>query len=123
MGTLHEEFAGLFTSDDALAGLLAEAGSDTQEQLWRMPLVAAQDYLVESPIADVSNLGAPGWMGNGSGSALSGAKFIERFAKGRRWAHLDIAGTGWVTRRTTRSAPGASGFGVALLDRWVELIA
>lgn len=122
MATLHEEFAGLFTSDDALADLLVQAGSDTQEQLWRMPLVAAQDYLVDSTVADVSNLGAPGWFGVGGGSAVAGAKFIERFARGRRWAHLDIAGTGWATRRTTRSAPGATGFGVALLNRWIDLI-
>lgn len=122
MATLHEEFAGLFASDDALAGLLTQAGVETQEQLWRLPLVAAQDYLVDSTVADVSNLGAPGWFGIGGGSAVAGAKFIERFAKGRQWAHLDIAGTGWITRRTTRSAPGASGFGVALLDRWIDLI-
>jgi len=123
MGTLHEEFAGLFTADDELANLLRDAGEQSQEHLWRMPLVAAQDYLVDSPVADVSNLGAPGWFGAGAGSAVAGAKFIERFAKERRWAHLDIAGTGWATRRTTRSAPGATGFGVALLNRWVDLIA
>lgn len=123
MGTLHEEFAGLFTADDALADMLSQAGKDRQEHLWRMPLVEAQDYLVDSPIADVANLGAPGWFGTGGGSAVAGAKFIERFAKDRRWAHLDIASTGWATRRTTRSAPGATGFGVALLDRWVDLIA
>jgi leucyl aminopeptidase len=122
MATLHEEFAGLFTSDDALAELLSQAGRDTQEHLWRMPLADSQDYLVDSPVADVSNLGAPGWFGTGGGSAVAGAKFIERFAKDRRWAHLDIAGTGWATRRTTRSTAGATGFGVALLDRWVDLI-
>jgi leucyl aminopeptidase len=122
LGTLHEEFAGLFTSDDALAEALTRAGAETQEALWRLPLVAAHDYLVDSPVADVSNLGAPGWFGTGAGSSVAGAKFLERFAKGRRWAHLDIANTGWVTRRTTRSGPGATGFGVALLDRWIDMI-
>ena len=117
---LHEDFAGLFTSDDALAEDLINAGADTQEPLWRLPLVAAQDYLVESAVADVSNLGAPGWLGAGGGSPTAGAKFIEKFAKDRRWAHIDIAGTGWAQRRTSRSGPGASGFGVALLDRWAD---
>jgi leucyl aminopeptidase len=84
--------------------------------------VAAQDYLVESPVADVSNLGAPGWFGVGGGSPVAGAKFIEKFAAGRRWAHIDIAGTAWAGRRSSRGGPGASGFGVALLDRWVDLI-
>lgn len=121
MGVLHEDFAGLFTSDDALAASLAEAGAAVSEPLWRLPLVASMDYLVESPVADVSNLGAPGWFGAGGGSPVAGAKFIEKFAKDRRWAHLDIAGVGWATRRSSRSGPGATGFGVALLDRWVDL--
>lgn len=121
MGVLHEDFAGLFTSDDALAASLTKAGDATQELLWRLPLVASMDYLVESPVADVSNLGAPGWFGMGTGSPVAGAKFIEKFVKGRRWAHLDIAGTGWASRRSSRCGPGATGFGVALLDRWADL--
>lgn len=122
MGVLHEDFAGLFASDDDLADSLQNAGKATQELLWRLPLVASMDYLVESPSADVSNLGAPGWFGAGGGSPVAGAKFIEKFAKGRRWAHLDIAGVGWATRRSSRSAAGATGFGVALLDHWADLI-
>ena len=121
MGVLHEDYAGLFTGDDVLAASLSEAGAATHEPLWRLPLVASMDYLVESPVADVSNLGAPGWFGVGTGSPVAGAKFIERFAKDRRWAHLDIAGTGWASRRSSRGGPGATGFGVALLDRWVDL--
>ena len=121
MGVLHEDFAGLFTNDDALVASLTEAGAAAHEMLWRLPLVASMDYLVESPVADVSNLGAPGWFGAGGGSPVAGAKFIEKFAKDRRWAHLDIAGVGWATRRSSRSGPGATGFGVALLDRWVDL--
>jgi leucyl aminopeptidase len=121
MGVLHEDFAGLFTSDDALAASLTDAGAATHEPLWRLPLVASMDYLVESPVADVSNLGAPGWFGMGTGSPVAGAKFIEKFAKDRRWAHLDIAGTGWASRRSSRCGPGATGFGVALLDRWADL--
>lgn len=123
MGVLHEDFAGLFTSDDALAASLTEAATSAHEPLWRLPLVASMDYLVESPVADVSNLGAPGWFGAGGGSPVAGAKFIEKFAKGRRWAHLDIAGVGWATRRSSRSGPGATGFGVALLDQWIDLAA
>lgn len=123
MGVLHEDYAGLFTGDDALAASLTEAGVTAHEPLWRLPLVASMDYIVESPVADVSNLGAPGWFGVGTGSPVAGAKFIEKFAKGRRWAHLDIAGTGWASRRSSRGGPGATGFGVALLDHWVDVMA
>jgi leucyl aminopeptidase len=121
-GVLHEEYAGLYASDDMLASALADAGEQAGERLWRMPLTPRQDYLVDSTVADVSNLGAPGIFGVGGGSPAAGAKFIERFAKGRSWAHVDIAGTAVVTRRAQRSGPGATGFGVALLDRWIATL-
>ena len=118
-GVLHEEFAGLYASDDALAAALLHAGSQVGEHLWRMPLSPAQDYLVASPVADVANLGAPGFLGVGGGSPTAGAKFLEPFARGTKWAHIDMAGPAWATRRTLRSGVGATGFGVALIDRWL----
>ncbi|SEL06339.1 leucyl aminopeptidase [Sphingomonas palmae] len=119
-GVLHEEYAGLYASDDGLADALLHAGNATSELLWRMPLVATQDYLVESSVADLANVGASGFLGLGYGSPAAGAKFIERFARGTAWAHIDIAGTAWATRRTPRSQPGATGYGVALLDAWLD---
>ncbi|WP_162935724.1 leucyl aminopeptidase family protein [Tsuneonella amylolytica] len=118
-GVLHEEFAGLYASDAGLANALMRAGEVAGEPLWRMPLSASQDYLVDSAVADVSNFGAVGFLGVGGGSSTAGAKFLERFAHGTKWAHIDIAGTAWATRRTARSGPGATGFGVFLLDRWL----
>jgi leucyl aminopeptidase len=81
-----------------------------------MPLSKRQDYLVESEIADVKNVAAPGFMGAGMGSAIGGAKFLERFAGGTRWAHVDIAGTAWTTRPLPGISRGATGYGVRLLD-------
>lgn len=118
-GVLHEEFAGLYASDDGLADALLRAGDEAGEALWRMPLSLAQDYLVDSAVADVANFGAMGFLGQGGGSSTAGAKFLQRFVEGTRWAHIDIAGTAWATRRTARSGPGATGFGVWLLDRWL----
>lgn len=118
--SLHEEYAGLFTADDALAAALADAASRSNEALWRMPLSKCQDYLVDSEIADVRNMGAPGLFGNAAGSAIAGAKFLERFAAGTRWAHLDIAGTAWSTRPRLGIASGATGYGVRLLDALVD---
>lgn len=120
LASLHEEYAGLFTTDDALAAALNEAGNRSGDSLWRMPLSKRQDYMVESEIADVKNVGAPGFFGVGSGSAIAGAKFLERFAAGTRWAHVDIAGTAWVTRPRTGIAKGPTGFGVRLLDAFAD---
>lgn len=119
LGVLHEEYAGLFTTDDDLAQGLLAAGEATGESLWRLPLTKRQNYLVESSVADLANMGAPGFLGIGVGSPAAAAKFLEPFAEGTPWAHIDIAGVAWATRRAPRTGPGASGFGVALLDRWI----
>jgi leucyl aminopeptidase len=123
MAALHEEFAGLFTADEELAALLHGSAESTREHLWRMPLSKRQDYLVDSEIADVKNVAAPGLFGVGMGSAIGGAKFLERFAAGSRWAHLDIAGVAWATRPQTGIAKGPTGFGVRLLDAFAARLA
>jgi leucyl aminopeptidase len=121
-GVLHEEYAALYANDDSLAAGLMSAGADSHEELWRMPLSAKQDYLVESAVADVVNYGPSGYLGFAPGSPVAAAKFLERFASERRWAHIDIAGTAWVSRRTSRTGAGATGFGVSLLDRWLRTL-
>jgi leucyl aminopeptidase len=122
MAALHEEFAALYASDDRLASQLIQAGEQVGEKLWRMPLDPSQDYLVESDIADVCNLGKPGFYGNAAGSPTAGAKFLERFVSGARWAHIDLNGPAWSTRNGVPLGKGATGYGVRLLDRWLALI-
>lgn len=122
-GVLHEEFAGLYSNSDALANALLASGERSSDLLWRLPLTATQDYLVDSKIADVANLGEAGFLGLGAGSPTAGAKFIERFVQGTPWAHIDIAGTAWRTRATEYSRSGATGFGVALLEDWTNNLA
>lgn len=117
---LHEEFAGCYATDDTLADALREAGEATGERIWRLPLDPSQDYLVDSEVADVANLGTPGFLGLGGRSPTAGAKFLQRFAGSARWAHLDIAGTAVSSRRTAFCGKGATGYGVRLLDRWLS---
>jgi leucyl aminopeptidase len=116
----YEEFAGFYASDDELAAGLLRSSERTDELLWRMPLSRRHDYVVESTVADLSNLGAKGYLANGGGSPTAGAKFLEPFAEGTRWAHIDMAGPAWCSRPTRRSRAGASGFGVRLLDDWLS---
>jgi leucyl aminopeptidase len=122
MAALHEEFAALYASDEELASQLIQAGEEVGERLWRMPLDPSQDYLVDSDIADVCNLGKPGFYGNAAGSPTAGAKFLERFVSGARWAHIDLNGPAWSTRDVVPFAKGATGYGVRLLDRWLSNI-
>jgi leucyl aminopeptidase len=110
---LGQERAGLFSNDDELANRLAEAGKATGEKVWRMPLEAAYDKLIDSKFADVKNTG-----GRNAGS-ITAAQFLQRFVNGVPWAHLDIAGTGFGSPASEINRSWASGWGVRLLDRLV----
>jgi leucyl aminopeptidase len=112
--SLGHEFGGMFSNDDGLAAMLDAAGKATGDRLWRMPLTEAFDKLIESPIADMKNVGPR------EGGSITAAAFIQRFVEsGLKWAHLDIAGTVWSDKAGTLHDKGATGFGVALLDRFI----
>ncbi|WP_425229643.1 leucyl aminopeptidase [Sphingomonas sp.] len=112
---LGHEYGGLFSNDDALARQLEAAGLATDDKLWRFPLSATYDKLIDSPIADVKNVGP-----RGAGS-ITAAQFIQRFVEdGVKWAHLDIAGMVWSDKPGVHHDKGATGYGVRLLDRFVR---
>ena len=109
---LGQHTAGLFASDDALAGSLEEAGDGSGEPVWRMPL--AQEYAekLSSEVADADN--APG-----GPPAITAALFLEPFTGGRPWAHLDIASVGDAPKDRFEWTQGPTGFGVRLLLEWL----
>ena len=112
---LGNEYAGVYSNDDGLAAELVAAGAATGDKLWRMPLAEAYDRLIDSPIADIKNVGPR------EGGSITAAQFLGRFVdEGVRWAHLDIAGTVWSEKAGTTFAKGATGFGVRVLDAFVE---
>jgi leucyl aminopeptidase len=111
---LAKEYAGLFSNNDELSARLTEAGLATGEKIWRMPLGAAYDKLLDSKFADMKHVG-----GRFAGS-ITAAQFLQRFVNGVPWAHLDIAGTVWADKAGPVWDKGATGFGVRLLDRFVS---
>ena len=109
---LGDEYAGLFSRDDAVAERLLAAGQMSGDDVWRLPLHPNHDLQIASLIADIKNAdtGPPG--------ASTGAAFIGAFvSRDTDWAHLDIAGVDWRLEPTATTPIGASGFGVRLLDR------
>ena len=112
---LGRHYAGLFTSDDALAGELTRAGESVGEQLWRMPMGPAYLAEMKSDTADLVNSNE-----KREGGACLAASFLQHFAGSMRWAHLDIAGVGWSYAERAESSKGPNGFGVRLLLRWLE---
>ena len=110
---LGQDHAGLFTNNDELGERLIAAGKATGEKLWRLPLGAAYDKMIDSKFADMKNTG-----GRHAGS-ITAAQFLQRFVNGTPWAHLDIAGTGMGSPASEINQSWGSGFGVRLLDRFV----
>ncbi len=112
--SLGHEYGGLFSNDDGLAAQLTAAGAAAGDPLWRFPLSPAYDKLIDSPIADIKNVGPR------EGGSITAAQFIQRFIEpGVKWAHLDIAGMVWASKPGAVWDKGATGFGVRLLDRFV----
>ena len=106
--------AGLFTADDGLADELLAASAASGERLWRMPLWDDYAAGLRSDIADLANSGGR------EGGAILGAMFLKRFARGFRWAHLDIASTAWTPIERPHEPRGPTGFGVRLLLEWLS---
>jgi leucyl aminopeptidase len=86
---LGKHASGLMTKDEELAAQLLAAGEATHDRAWRLPLWDDYQGQLDSGFADVANIG-----GKTAGAITAGC-FLARFTSGRRWAHLDIAGTAW----------------------------
>jgi leucyl aminopeptidase len=112
--SLGLEIAGLFSNSDELAGRLVAAGKAEGEDVWRMPLNERFDKMIDSPIADMKNIGGQ------FGGSITAAAFLQRFVNKVPWAHLDIAGTAWAEEPRGVTPKGASGYGVRLLNRLVS---
>jgi leucyl aminopeptidase len=120
IAALAMEYAGLFANDDGLAAKLDAAGKASGDKLWRFPLGASYDKMIDSPIADMKNTGSR------YAGSITAAQFLQRFidkdSSGRDtpWAHLDIAGMVWADKPGATWDKGATGYGVRLLDRYVR---
>lgn len=81
---LGAEIAGLFANDDELAQALTHAGQRAGDLNWRMPLFDKYFGEMSSPFADFKN------SGGGFGGAITAALFLQKFVRGKKWAHLDV---------------------------------
>ena len=115
---LGKRHGALFTNRDGLAAALTAAGDVAGERLWRMPLVEDYRVALESPVADLRNIGDPAL--HLSGGAITAALFLREFVGGRPWAHLDIAGPARADKDEDELVKGGTGFAVRTLIRWLE---
>lgn len=108
-----DEYAGLFTNDDALRTLVLNASAKTVDKVWELPLNPAYEKMLKSNIADMTNIG-----GNGAAGSAMAATFLKKFIKkDMPWAHIDMASVCWNDADKPLAPKGATGFGVALLTQ------
>ncbi len=111
---LGEETTGMMSNDDQLAEALTKAGEATFERVWRLPLFDEYKKQIESEIADIKNSG-----GRPAGT-ITAALFLKEFVGDVPWAHLDVAGTAYLSKARHYNPKNASGVGVRLMIEFFE---
>lgn len=99
----------VYANNDELQQQLVSAGQASWDRGWPMPLWEEYGEELESPYADLRNIGA-----SRAGGSIIAAAFLSEFTRDYNWAHLDIAGTGWSSAKE-----GANGRPVGMLTRYL----
>ncbi|WP_433886247.1 leucyl aminopeptidase [Pseudomonas vranovensis] len=107
---LGSHTSGLMGNNDDLVGQLLDAGKRADDRAWQLPLFDEYQEQLDSPFADIANIGGP------KAGTITAGCFLSRFAKAYNWAHLDIAGTAWISGGKDK---GATGRPVPLLTQYL----
>lgn len=110
MAALGPKIAGLMSNDDDFARSVIDASETAGERVWRLPLPDDYRKMVDSPIADMKNIGGP------YGGALTAGLILQEFVgEGIPWVHLDIAGPAFTESADVETRKGGTGYGVRTL--------
>lgn len=107
MVALGPDITGLFSNDEKLKDKILKASIDAGEKMWELPLDEDYKEMNESDVADIANIPSSIF-----GGTLTAALFLQEFVGDTKWAHLDIAGSAFITKPTDISGKGATGHGV-----------
>ena len=112
---LGHHASGLFSNKDSLAAELLEAGEQSLDRAWHMPMWDDYQPQLDTNFADMANIGGR------AGGSITAACFLSRFTKKYDWAHLDVAGTAWKSGKekggTGRPVPLLTQFLMARADK------
>ncbi len=106
---LGHHISGLLSNHNPLAHELVNASEQAGDRAWRLPISNEYQEQLNSPFADMQNIG-----GRPAGTITAGC-FLSRFAKKYNWAHIDIAGTAWKSGQ----AKGSTGRPVSMLVQFL----
>lgn len=107
---LGSNVSGLMGNDDELVNQILAAGRQADDRAWQLPLYDEYQEQLDSPFADIANIGGP------KAGTITAGCFLSRFTKSYKWAHLDIAGTAWISGGKDK---GATGRPVPLLTQYL----
>ena len=110
ISALGKVATGVLSNDQQLANDLIESGTQSADPVWQLPLWEEYDELLKSNFADMANIGGP------QAGTITAGCFLARYAKDYKWAHLDVAGTAWVSGANK----GATGRPVPLLMEYLR---
>lgn len=113
---LGPHICGVMSNDTNLREELVSAATNSGEGAWPMPLPAELRASLNSPIADLANIG------DRNGGMLSAGLFLAEFVDPETgWAHLDIAGPAWNSGSPHGYTPrGGTGFAVRTLVQFLD---
>lgn len=107
---LGKHASAVLSNHNPLAHELISASEQSSDKAWRLPLWDEYQEQIESPFADMANIG-----GRPAGT-ITAACFLSRFTKKYHWAHMDVAGTAWVSGGKVK---GSTGRPVPMLTQFV----
>lgn len=107
---LGHEVSAILGNQRSLIEALKQAGEETFDRVWELPLLEEYQELLKSNFADMANIGGR------AGGTITAACFLSRFTQKYHWAHLDIAGTAWLSQEKK----GATGRPVPLLFEYLH---
>jgi leucyl aminopeptidase len=97
------------SNHNPLAHELINASEQSGDKAWRLPIWDEYQEQIESPFADIANVGGR------PGGAITAGCFLSRFTRKYNWAHMDIAGTAWVSGKNK----GSTGRPVPMLSQFL----
>ena len=111
---LGSQKAGIFSNNDEICKNFLKAAKVEGEGAWRLPLDPNYRKLLKSRVADIANVGGR------TAGAITAAQFLENFiANQLPWIHIDIAGVAFSKQASKFSTQGATGWGVASINRFI----
>jgi leucyl aminopeptidase len=106
---LGSHASAVYANDDELSAALVDAGEESGDRAWPMPLWDEYQESLSSRFADIPNIGS------GGAGSITAACFLSRFADKFTWAHMDVAGSAF----QGGAKKGATGRPVGLLFQYL----